>query len=207
MACFSLKMKHSGQPETRRISLRCWNTPISRPLCDPFAVSAEILREAAKAGDVTIVQVEGRSHAAVLRTLLHERFHLFQNRLPEGPANAEIRGRFLANELAAIGAQLIGEHVSKRPEEVWYEVPTSIAAGQGESLGYTRDGGGFRALSGRTWLQQVMQHAGDVVTDIAQRRDFSPKRYYGRSTGLRDRWRSSLVWKRRKRRQRRKRLY
>lgn len=83
------------------------------------------------------MQVEGRTPSAVLRTLLHERFHLFQNGLPGGLEDPQSRREFLSDELAGVGAQLIAERLGANPQEIWYEIPAYIASGQGEALGYT----------------------------------------------------------------------
>lgn len=98
---------------------------------------AAILRAAARSGDVTAVVVENRSEAAVMRTLLHERFHLFQNILPGGIVQGEIGERFLSNPEARRGAEAIAQRVGLPVDQVWHEVPAYIASGQGEALGYS----------------------------------------------------------------------
>jgi hypothetical protein len=91
---------------------------------------AAILRAAARGGDVTAVVIENRSEEAVTRTLVHERFHLFQNSLPGGIAEREFGVRFLSNPAARRGADTIVQRVGLRAGQVWHEVPAYIASGK-----------------------------------------------------------------------------
>lgn len=117
----------------------------------------EALREASAWGNVTAVVVENRSDAAVRRTLLHERFHLFQSTQKGGLGRGAIGAGFLQDSLARSAAEIIAERTRGSVEDVWHEVPAYIAAGQGQTLALTQAEG--LRLFGR-YLELLRQHYG-----------------------------------------------
>jgi len=58
-----------------------------------------------------------------MRTLLHERFHLAQNRLARGLKDPLMRDAFPRHELARIGAALIAQRLGTELDEIWHGVP------------------------------------------------------------------------------------
>ena len=55
----------------------------------------------------TAIVVKGHSKSAVAHTLLHERFHLFQNKLESGVAGHDLTKQFRSSPLVLVGATIL----------------------------------------------------------------------------------------------------